>query len=253
MRRATRILLTALVVAVTAGCATDAPTGDPAPTTGVSEPDAPATPSPSEPEPSEAAASETPAATVPVDVSEDVLLGPDVLGAADQTREIDDAVQAWRVPEPCGSVVPEASSMLTVTQGDGEFEMAVGVHQVAAFDDAEAAVAAVDTLVTALTACVDAAQSAPGSEIYVLEEIAVGAQGHGLAVDYYGTSYDENAAEDDLDDAMGNYRAVTRRGNAVAFTGTLGGEANIGEARETVVGWAQAAWELLCVHDSEGC
>lgn len=238
MRRATRILLTGLVVGATAACAGGTPEAPETTTPTISQPEETHAVEPSEPEPE-------PSAEVPDDVTEDVLLPAEVLGAADEPREIDDAVGPWQLPQACDPVTPDASAMLTLTQGTGEFEMAARLHQVAVFADADAAVEAADALVAELTRCAEAGSD---GEALVLEEIPVGAQGHGLAVDYDGAS-----ADGDLDTAMGRYLALTRRGAAVTLTGTLGGEANVGEAREEVVGWATQAWELLCTYDADGC
>ncbi|NCT91554.1 hypothetical protein GXB85_11405 [Cellulomonas sp. APG4] len=238
MRRSMRILLTGLVVGATAACAGGTPEAPETTTPTISEPDETQPVETSEPEPE-------PSAEVPDDVTEDVLLPAEALGTADEPREVDDAVGPWQLPQACEPVTPDASAMLTLTQGTGEFEMAVGLHQVAVFPDADAAVEAADALVAELTRCAEA--GADGG-ILVLEEIPVGAQGHGLAIDYYGAS-----ADGDLDTAIGRYLALTRRGAAVTLTGTLGGEANVAAAREEVVGWAQQAWELLCAHDVDGC
>lgn len=194
----------------------------------------------------ESGAPSTPAPTTPQEVPQDVVLGPEGLGTAEQPREQDTDLRAWELPEACDAVVPEAAAMLTVTQGTGEFEEAVGLQQVAVFDDADAAVSAADALTAALTSCT--LHASETGTTYVLEDIAVGAQGHGLATDYYGAS-----AGGPLDEALGSYLAATRRGSAVTLVGTLGGESTVGFAREHVVGLAQSAWELLCGFDSTGC
>ncbi|WP_158068927.1 hypothetical protein [Cellulosimicrobium sp. CUA-896] len=80
------------------------------------------------------------------------------------------------------------------------------------------------------------------------EPLDVGAQGAGLATDYYGAS-----DGGDLDGALGSYLAATRRGTAVTLVALDGGETTVGVARETVVANAQAAWDLLCRYDAEGC
>lgn len=235
MRTARTVTLGALVMALaacswSAGEAPDTESPTAAPT---QEPTVPPT-------------SASPTPEVPDEVPEDVVLGPETLGTADQPREQDTDLRAWVLPEACDVVVPDASAMLTVTQGSGEFEEAVALHQIAVFDDADAAVSAADALAVALTACtLDASDT---STTYVLEDVAVGAQGHGLATDYYGAS-----ANGPLDEALGSYLATTRRGSAVTLVGTLGGESTVGFAREHAVGLAQSAWELLCGYDSSGC
>lgn len=173
------------------------------------------------------------------------MLGAEALGPPDEPREESEGVVEWRVPEVCAAAAPEALDMSTITQGTGEFEETVGVHQVAVFEDADAAMAATDDLVAALDQC---AEAGSGESVYVLEDIAVGAQGAGLATDYYGTSVSE-----DLDDAVGTYLALTRRGNAVTLVSAEGGESTVGAARERVVEQLAGAWELLCGYDSQGC
>ncbi|WP_298455485.1 hypothetical protein [uncultured Cellulomonas sp.] len=181
-------------------------------------------------------------------MSPDVLLDAETLGSAQQPREEDPALRAWVLPDGCDAVVPDAASMLTVTQGTGEMEQGVSLHQVAVFADADAAVAAADALTATLTACAERGPGEGRDTRYALESIPVGAQGSGFAVDYYGAS-----GAHPLDGAIGRYLATTRRGNAVTVVGTLSGEATVGAARDQVVGWAQSAWELLCGYDSRGC
>lgn len=228
-RTTTTILSTAVALGLTA-CSTPAagPTE-----TGTS------TPSTAEP-------SGTPDDGVPVtDLPEDVLLPADLLGVVETPRQTDDGLRPWRLPEPCEIPAPEAFAMRTASQGTGEFEQPVGVHQVAVFSDVDAAVAAADDLGAALELCQEEGEETR----YVAEDVDVGAQGKGLAADYYGVS----AAEGDLDEALGSYLAVTRRGNAVTLVADEGGEGAIGAAREEIVARAAAAWGLLCAYDSEGC
>ncbi|HEY0117691.1 MAG TPA: hypothetical protein VGC04_02810 [Cellulomonas sp.] len=238
MRQTAQTLVLGALVMALAACAgsTDEPSGSGPTATTAAPTQVPTVPSPAE----------SPSVSVPQDVPEDVVLGPEALGTAEQPRTQDAEVGAWALPEPCGAVVPDAAAMLTVTQGTGEFEEPVGLHQVAVFADADAAVSAAGALTTALTECARI-PSGTGTT-YVLEDVAVGAQGHGLATDYYGAS-----VGGPLDEALGSYLVTTRRGSAVTVVGTLGGESTVGAARAHAVALAQSAWELLCVYDSAGC
>lgn len=248
MRR--RILITASCAALTALAAcSDPQEGEgeataPAPTT-TSE-----SPTSEEPDTSPAeddASAETPTSVeIPTDAPAEVMLPAEVLGTADQPREEDEEDAAWWLPESCGALSPDAVTMRTLTQGTGEFEEPIGVHQVAVFDEAEAAVAAADELIAALRECADEQPGEP--TLYLAEEIEVGTQGVGLATDYYGTS-----ASGELDEAVGTYLAATRRGSAVTLVAADGGEAMVATARENVLEQTSTAWELLCRYDSEGC
>jgi hypothetical protein len=196
------------------------------------------------------ALSASPATASPdLDVADDVpaeaLLPATAWPASAGAREESAGVVDWRLPQACTAGGPAgALAMRTVAQGDGAAEGAVGVQQVAVLADADAAVAEADRLSAALAAC---AGDASGTTDAV-EPLAVGAQGVGLATDYYGSS-----ASGDLDGALGSYLGVTRRGAAVTVVALEGGESTVGAARETVTGAAQAAWELLCAYDAEGC
>jgi hypothetical protein len=162
-------------------------------------------------------------------------------------RQDSAGVVDWQFPGSCGVGAPEtATAMRTITQGDGEAEAQVGLQQVALFADADAAVAEADRVVAALTAC--AAAPGAGGTTYVVEPVEVGAQGTGLATDYYGAS-----AGGSLDDAMGSYLALTRRGSAITLVGVEGGESTVGAARGTATAQTQSAWALLCGYDSTGC
>ena len=186
-----------------------------------------------------------PADDNPTEVLPEALLAADVLGTADQPREEAAGLTAWLLPERCEQVTPEALDMWTVTQGTGEFEEPVGVHQVAVFADADAATAGAEALVAAMESCAPA----EGNETrYVVEPLDVGAQGHGLAIDYYGAS-----DGGDLETALGSYTAATRRGSAVTLTGYSGGENQVAVAREDAAGLLGNAWEQLCSYDSAGC
>lgn len=201
---------------------------------------------PAEPEPGESA-STGPYSTAPTQIPEEALLPESAWENVGGPRLVSPRVVDWRLPQSCAAGAPSgATAMRTVTQGDGDYEAAVGVQQVAVFADADAAVAEAGRIGAALTACADATTAEPTT--YVLEPLAVGAQGVGFATDYYGIS-----ASGDLDEALGTYLATIRRGNAVTVVALEGGESTIGVARETVTSRAQAAWELLCRYDSAGC
>ncbi|GMA33452.1 hypothetical protein [Litorihabitans aurantiacus] len=199
---------------------------------------------PSEPAgPTESDTSAPPAPAPPTTVTADTLLPPDVLGTADQPREETAGVTAWRLSEACDQVTPEAADMVTVSQGSGEFEEPVGLQQVAVFADSDAAATAADALAAAFGSC-----TAQEATAYVVEPLEVGAQGTGLATDYYGAS-----TAGPLDEALGSYVALTRRGNAVVLTGYEGGEAQVGTARENTTALLDDAWQRLCGYDSAGC
>ncbi|MDC7122775.1 hypothetical protein OMK64_14665 [Cellulomonas fimi] len=193
------------------------------------------------------AASSSPTGSVATDVAPEVMLTEAAWTAVGPAGPRDESTGAvdWRLPGACAAGAPtDATAMRTVSQGTGEFESPVGVQQVAVLADADAAVAEAERLTAALGACTE---GEPPTR-YVSEPLAVGAQGLGLATDYYGAS-----ASGSLDDAMGTYVAVTRRGNAVMLVGLDGGEGTVGSARTTVSGLAQQGWELLCPFDSAGC
>jgi glucose/arabinose dehydrogenase len=184
---------------------------------------------------------------VAADLPTEVLL-PDSAWDADPAQRQESAgVVDWRFPTSCDAGAPDtATAMRTVSQGDGAAEATIGVQQVAVFADADAAVAEADRLVAALTACTTYASDT--STTYVVEPLDVGAQGTGLATDYYGSS-----ASAPLDEAIGSYLALTRRGTAVTLVGSEGGESVVGTARVDATTQAQAAWELLCRYDEAGC
>lgn len=232
MRTTTLTSTIALCALALTGCAAQAdPDGTPEPAASASAP----------------AASSSPTASVSTDVAPEVMLTEAAWTAAGLRAPRDETTDAvaWRLPEACAAGAPtDASAMRTVAQGSGELEARVGVQQVVVLADADAAVAEAERLTTALSACTE---GEPPTR-YVAEPLAVGAQGLGLATDYYGSS-----ASGALDDAMGTYVAVTRRGNAVMLVGLDGGEGTVGSARTTVAGLAQQGWELLCPFDSAGC
>ncbi|PWD51498.1 hypothetical protein C8046_13365 [Serinibacter arcticus] len=196
-------------------------------------------PTETEPPPSE------PAVEVPVQVVPEATLDAETLGTVDQPREEAVGLTAWRLPEDCQPTTPDALDMWTVTQGSGEFEEAVGVQQVAVFADSDAAAAAADELIAAMQSCTAAEGAATR---YVVEGVDIGAQGNGLATDYYGAS-----ATGDLATAIGDYVAETRRGTAVTLVGYQGGESQIQSAGQSTRLLLATAWERLCVYDSEGC
>ena len=179
MRAATSSLVTALCVVALAGCTSSEP---------------------SAPEPSTTATVDaSPSWMPPTDVSAEVVLPGtawDAIGP-DDVREESEGVVAWRVEVTCDAGTPaDARRDAHRHAGLGRVESRVGVQQVAAFADADAAVAEADRLAAALTAC---AATAPGdSATFVVEPLAVGAQGIGLATSYYGGLED---------DAMGTYLA----------------------------------------------
>ncbi len=240
MRRPMAALaLTALALAL-GGCSAEedeAAVEPPSPTV----PSAPAT---TEPAPSP---TPTPTWAAPTDIPAEAMLPATALGPLDGPRYEQEGIVVWQVPQRCHGLSPTgAVAMRTVDQGTGELEEPIGVQQVAVFTDADAATAAADELVAGLTRCTT--QAGSDSTTYVLEDVAVGAQGHGLATDYYGAS-----AEGRLDDSIGSYLAMTRRGNALTLVSAEGGESIVSAARELVTGQTQAAWELLCRYDSAGC
>ncbi|UZN01510.1 hypothetical protein [Cellulomonas sp. S1-8] len=232
-----RAVLAACVVVVLAGCGAQADDAADASTSPAAVPSSAAPDSsPSEPAPATRA-----------DVGADVLLAPDAWAPVSAPRTETGDVTAWRLPESCAVGSPDAATaMLTAAHGDGLVEMPVGVQQVAVFPDADSAVAELDRVVAALTVC--GADGATAPTRYLLEPVAVGAQGTGLVTDYYGSS-----AQGDLDGAMGSYLALTRRGTAVTLVSHEGGESTVGTARDRVAPLLDAAWRLLCPYDAAGC
>lgn len=150
----------------------------------------------------------------------------------------------WALPGPCAAGPPVgAVASRGVAYGVGSSTSPLATQQLAVFADASAAVTEAKRLTDIMRACA----AAPGEVTFVVEDVAVGAQGTGLVVDY-GASAGASG-----DDALGYYLVTTRRGNAVTLVGHLGGEASIGTSRENAVTAGQAAWRLLCVYDSAGC
>lgn len=239
MRTTTRTLTVAACALALAGCTSAGPTTqDPSGTT--------AEPAPTASDPSPTGGATSPVAT---DTPPEVML-PETSwqgSGPEGPREESAGVVAWRLPESCDAGTPtEAVAMRTVAQGSGEAESPVGVHQVVLLPDADAAVAEADRLTAALAACTRYASDS--ATTYAVEQLEVGAQGLGLATDYYGAS-----AEGSIDDAIGSYLGLTRRGPAITLVGFEGGEGSVGTERATVTGLAQEAWGLLCAYDEAGC
>jgi hypothetical protein len=234
IRTTTLLAVGALALGGCAGADAD-PAATPAPTADPTTPPGP-TPAPT--------TTGTPAVA---DLPPEVLLPDSAWDADPGQRQESAGVVDWRFPPSCDTGAPDtATAMRTVSQGDGEAEAVIGVQQVAVFADADAAVAEADRLVAALTACTTYASDT--STTYVVEPLDVGAQGTGLATDYYGSS-----ASAPLDEAIGSYLALTRRGTAVTLVGFEGGESLVGTARTDATTQAQTAWELLCRYDEAGC
>ncbi|PFG34574.1 hypothetical protein [Sanguibacter antarcticus] len=196
------------------------------------------------PDPSSVASSEVQFTTT---LSPEAMLSGAAFGAEGVEPVVTESVDVWALPESCAADGPSTAVVSRgVTYGDGAFESTVETQQLAVFEDADAAVAEAQRLAEVMSACTPT--DADGQTAYVAEKVAVGAQGTGLAVDYYGTSMTGS-----VDDALGYYVVTTRRGNAVTLVGHLGGEASIARSRGDAVASSQAAWGLLCVYDSAGC
>jgi hypothetical protein len=234
MATTTRLLTTAVCVLALTGC-------------GAGGSDDPATTAPPAAAPSTPAADPTTPAAPDTEVPSTALLPDAAWAPVTGTRQDSEGITDWLLPESCAAgIASTAAAMRSTTIGDGEFEAQIGVQQVAVFPDVDAAVAEADRIAAVLAGCA----AAPGTETsYLVEPLAVGAQGLGLATDYYGTS----AAGTVDDDAMGSYLALTRRGTALTLIGLEGGESTIGVARAAVAGHAQAAWDLLCAYADAGC
>ncbi len=179
------------------------------------------------------------------DVDPELLLAAENWESIDGEGEVTDGIQDWLIP--CEVGAPSAEAMIGVSYGDGADESQVGLHQVAAFASADDAAAEADRIRAELQQCAEVSE-AEGETVYVLEDLEVGAQGSGLASDYYGASVDG-----DLDGALGTYVALTRRGNAITLAGFDGGESTVGVAREDASALLTIAWDQLCEFDSAGC
>lgn len=194
--------------------------------------------------------SSAPATPVPTDLPEDVLLPASALQPEDGPRDVRRGVEPWVLSTGCDLGSPMAAvQMLSLRQGDGAFEVPVGVHQVAVFADASAAQAEAERVAAAAGTC---AASAPGSDggdtRYLVAGLDVGATGTSIVTDYYGVTATDPAA-----DGIGDAVAVTRRGTAVVLVGAAGGESSMSAARTLVAGYAQQAWERLCRYQVDGC
>ncbi|SFB25819.1 PknH-like extracellular domain-containing protein [Cellulomonas marina] len=207
------------------------PTGQLASVTASATPsEAPATP--------DASLAPTPV-VAPTDVPDEVLLPPAALDGQGLPRQLVEVVVPWRLPPGCGAGQPDtAVAMRGQELGTGEFEAVVPVQQVAVFPDAAAAVVELDRVRGRLAGC--APEEPDATTVYVREDVAVGAQGTGLATSYNGGTDDG---------ALGTYAVLTRRGNAVVLVGGEGGERNLGDARAQETAHAQAAWELLARYE----
>jgi len=203
----------------------------------------------SEPAPSseETTATEEPAATEPpasvrLDLTDDVMLGPDELEPVGESRGSTDQAETWFLSSACSvPAAPEAVAVQTVSQGLYESTDPVGLQTVAVFPDAETASAVADRVRAAMDACVETPPGDSGS--YSVEDVAVGAQGRGLANNYAELG----------DQGAGSYAAVTRRGNAVTIVAMLSGEESVGSARDAVTSGLTTAFDKLCSYDSAGC
>ncbi|TNM64093.1 hypothetical protein FHN55_14775 [Streptomyces sp. NP160] len=192
-------------------------------------------------------ASSTP---VPTDLPQDVLLPASALQPSDGPRTVTSGVEPWVLSTGCDLGRPSgAVQVLSLRQGDGQFEVPVGVQQVAVYADADAAQAEAARVAGAASAC---AAAAPGSDgggtRYRVTPLDVGAQGTSIVTDYYGVTADDPAA-----DGIGDAVAVLRRGTAVVLVGAAGGEDSMSGAQARVAGYAQQAWERLCRYQVEGC
>lgn len=203
----------------------------------------------SEPAPSseETTATEEPAPTEPpapvrLDLTDDVMLGPDELEPVGESRGSTDQAETWFLSSACSvPAAPEAVAVQTVSQGLYESTDPVGLQTVAVFPDAETASAVADRVRAAMDACVETPPGDSGS--YSAEDVAVGAQGRGLANNYAELG----------DQGAGSYAAVTRRGNAVTIVAMLSGEESVGNARDAVTSGLTTAFDKLCSYDSAGC
>lgn len=194
--------------------------------------------------------SSAPATPVPTDLPEDVLLPAGALQPEGGPRAVTAGVEPWVLSTGCDLGSPTAAAaMLSVRQGDGQFEVPVGVHQVAVFSDAQTAQTEAARVAAAAGAC---AANAPGSDggdtRYLVAGLDVGATGTSVVTDYYGVTRTDPAA-----DGIGDAVAVTRRGTAVTLVGATGGESSMSSARTLVTGYAQQAWERLCRYQVDGC
>lgn len=245
MRAHVAVVLSVLLVA---GCSGGDGSAEESPSATASTTAAEST-APSEPAPSseETTATEEPAATEPpapvrLDLTDDVMLGPDELEPVGESRGSTDQAETWFLSSACSvPAAPEAVAVQTVSQGLYESTDPVGLQTVAVFPDAETASAVADRVRAAMDACVETPPGDSGS--YSVEDVAVGAQGRGLANNYAELG----------DQGAGSYAAVTRRGNAVTIVAMLSGEESVASARDAVTSGLATAFDKLCSYDSAGC
>lgn len=182
-----------------------------------------------------------PAEDLLLELPDEAMLAPDALEPVGADRGSVDGPTEWVLSSACVVPAPTAVAMRTVSQGDYESVDPVGIQQVAVFETVDEAVAEAAKISAAMEECTTNPPAESGS--YTVEDVAVGAQGRGLA-----NSYAEPG-----DDAPGTYAAVTRRGNAVTVVSLMSGEESLGTARDTVSGGLDRAFDALCLYDSAGC
>ena len=248
--RGTALVVAAVLAVGLTGCAGGSPSDDAttsAPPLSTARPsEAPTSASPSK-------ATSTAPSPVPTDIEGDVLLPEEAFAPRDGDRSTTEGVEPWVLSTSCDLGSPSgAASMTSIRQGDGQFEVPVGLQQVAVYTDAAAAQAEAARVGAAAQACADAAAAGPsedgGNTRYLVEQVPVGADGTGIATDYYGaTAGDPDAV------VIGDYVVLTRRGTALTLVGESGGEDDTDSARSTVVALAQQAWERLCAYEQAGC
>ena len=133
-----------------------------------------------------------------------------------------------------------AVGMLSNQQGTGAQEEPVSIQQVAIFPDVDTAVAEADRVSRVMARCA----SAPA---YSSAPVPVGAQGIGLAYGYGGAGSSDSYP-------FGSHLVLTRRGNALSLTGSVGGEGSPARARKVATDLANQAWSALCGYDrTRGC
>lgn len=242
---ATAAILSALLVSGCSGGGTaEAPSGQAPTTTPGPAPSTDAEPtSPSdEAQPGDVPTPTAQPADARLDLTDDVMLGPDELEPVGEPRGTTGQAETWFLSSACSvPAAPEAVAVQTVSQGVYESTDPVGIQTVAVFEDAAAATAAADRIGAAMDACVDAPPAESGS--YRVEDLEIGTQGRGLANNYAELG----------DDGAGSYAGVTRRGNAVTIVAMLSGEASVGSARDAVTSGLGTAFDKLCSYDSAGC
>lgn len=177
---------------------------------------------------------------VPTDLTADVLLTDGMFtGVAAGVAPLE--ATTWQLPPACGALALPDSLTATGAQvyGDGDDGTEQGVQQVVVLPDAPTAVDVVAEIVAALEDCAGSADAPAES---ALEDVAVGAQGHGFVT-----------AAEPGDEALGTYTVLSRRGTAVTVVATTEHRTPVGEARRTVTNVAQQAWLRLCRYSEDGC